>query len=140
MAVYKIVENAAVKWSGEAINGVQHPPNIEAVWTAAELAKIGLHPAAEPEPLPPGHRVIGEKVIVVDGVVKREWLTESIPPITAAERRAERTKKLAETDFYFLTDGPTPPTGMGTYRQELRDLTLQAGFPTDIIWPDKPLP
>ena len=39
----------------QPINGVRHPRNIEQLWSAADLAAIGLEtvPAAAPEPTPP---------------------------------------------------------------------------------------
>ena len=49
--------------------------------------------------------------------------------------RAERDKRLAATDFYMLSDAPTAPAGLTTYRHALRDITEQEGFPSDIAWP-----
>tara|TARA_R100000388_G_C7223948_1_gene150677 strand:+ start:750 stop:1034 length:285 start_codon:yes stop_codon:yes gene_type:complete len=51
--------------------------------------------------------------------------------------RAKRNSLLAETDYLALTD-TTLTSEMATYRQELRDITSQAGFPTDVTWPVKP--
>jgi hypothetical protein len=58
----------------------------------------------------------------------------------AAERnRATRDAKLAETDFYALTD-VTLTAEMTTYRQALRDITTHANWPNlnDDDWPTKP--
>jgi hypothetical protein len=52
--------------------------------------------------------------------------------------RNERTKKLAETDWTQLTDAPVNSAAWGTYRQALRDVTSQAGFPWEVTWPTKP--
>lgn len=49
--------------------------------------------------------------------------------------RSERDKLIRETDFYMLPDAPTAPAGMEAYRQALRDVTNQSGFPHDIQWP-----
>jgi len=53
--------------------------------------------------------------------------------------RTQRDSKLAETDFYGLTD-VTLTTEMTTYRQALRDITDHANFPylTESDWPIKP--
>ena len=51
--------------------------------------------------------------------------------------RAERNSLLAETDYLALSDN-TLSSDMSTYRQALRDITSQAGFPTDVTWPTKP--
>lgn len=51
--------------------------------------------------------------------------------------RAKRNSLLAETDYLALTD-TTLTSDMAIYRQELRDITSQSGFPTDVTWPVKP--
>tara|TARA_R100001126_G_scaffold97044_1_gene70033 strand:- start:37 stop:534 length:498 start_codon:yes stop_codon:yes gene_type:complete len=55
----------------------------------------------------------------------------------AATERAKRTALLMETDHYALAD-VTMTDAMKTYRQALRDVPQQAGFPSSITWPDKP--
>ena len=62
------------------------------------------------------------------------------PARALADMRAKRTKLLAETDFYALSD-VTMSSDMTTYRQALRD--LPAGKDTvqkvnDATWPTKP--
>ena len=54
----------------------------------------------------------------------------------ASEARAERNRRLAETDYTCLADRQ-PSAAVIAYRQELRDLTKQEGFPYKIIWPEK---
>lgn len=51
--------------------------------------------------------------------------------------RDERDRKLAETDWMALSD-VTMSAEMTTYRQALRDITAQAGFPHSVTWPEKP--
>ena len=55
----------------------------------------------------------------------------------AADARAERNTKLAETDWTASSD-ITMSDAMTAYRQALRDVPAQSGFPTDITWPEKP--
>jgi hypothetical protein len=50
---------------------------------------------------------------------------------------AKRNELLAETDFYGLSDR-SMSSEMTTYRQALRDLPEQEGFPDTITWPTKP--
>jgi len=54
----------------------------------------------------------------------------------AAEVRAERNTKLAATDW---TQGADIPQAIkdkyAPYRQTLRDVPAQAGFPNTIVWP-----
>ena len=58
---------------------------------------------------------------------------------TAAGHRATRDAKLAETDFYALSD-VTMSDAMTTYRQALRDLPTHDNWPNleDADWPTKP--
>lgn len=59
-----------------------------------------------------------------------------------AERvRAERDRRLAETDWYMMPDYPADPEILEVvknYRKALRDITLQSGFPRDVEWPVMP--
>jgi len=55
--------------------------------------------------------------------------------------RTSRDDKLKETDWTQLDDTPLSNTVKATwaiYRQALRDVTTQAGFPWTITWPDAP--
>lgn len=57
----------------------------------------------------------------------------------ATEVRAERNAKLATTDWAQVVDVPQAiKDKYASYRQALRDLPQQAGFPTTINWPVKP--
>jgi len=58
---------------------------------------------------------------------------------TAERNRATRDTKLAETDFYALSD-VTMSAEMTTYRQALRDITTHENWPnlSDDDWPIKP--
>lgn len=51
--------------------------------------------------------------------------------------RSQRNSLLAETDYLALSD-TTLSSDMSAYRQALRDITSQAGFPTNVTWPTKP--
>ena len=55
--------------------------------------------------------------------------------------RSKRNSQLAETDYLLMNDYPISDEYLArikTYRQELRDLTKQENFPTDVIFPDLP--
>ena len=58
---------------------------------------------------------------------------------TAETNRTTRNNKLAETDFYALSD-VTMSSAMTTYRQALRDLPDHSNWPNlqDSDWPTKP--
>jgi hypothetical protein len=56
----------------------------------------------------------------------------------AAQVRAERTRKLQECDWTQLLDSPVDRTAWAAYRDELRSLPEQEGFPHNVVWPTKP--
>lgn len=62
-------------------------------------------------------------------------------PIQASSARAQRDKLLAATDWAVLPDSPldeSSKTSLKTYRQALRDVPQQEGFPNNISWPNMP--
>lgn len=68
------------------------------------------------------------------------WVEPVVPviPPTAEEVRAERNALLAASDWTQVADAPVDQAAWAAYRQELRDVTKQAGFPHDVVWPTKP--
>ncbi len=55
--------------------------------------------------------------------------------------RAERDKLIASCDWMAIKAfeaGTGVATEWATYRQALRDVSAQEGFPNDITWPEKP--
>ena len=56
----------------------------------------------------------------------------------AASVRCDRTERLKDCDWTQIADSTADKTAWATYRQALRDITGQAGFPWTITWPDAP--
>ena len=52
--------------------------------------------------------------------------------------RNQRDLLLAESDWTQVPDAPVDQQAWAEYRQKLRDVPQQTGFPTDINWPTKP--
>ena len=55
--------------------------------------------------------------------------------------RAKRDRLITETDYYLMPDYPSNPQNLEelkVYRQALRDLPVQEGFPRNVRWPDVP--
>lgn len=53
----------------------------------------------------------------------------------------QRNDLLYASDWTQLPNGPLSPeqqTAWATYRQELRDITSQPGYPTNVVWPVPP--
>jgi len=52
--------------------------------------------------------------------------------------RTTRDEKLKDSDWSQVADAPVDKTVWATYRQELRDVPTQSGFPWEVTWPDAP--
>jgi hypothetical protein len=52
--------------------------------------------------------------------------------------RQQRGEKLKDSDWTQVADAPVDQAAWATYRQALRDVTSQAGFPWTIDWPVAP--
>jgi hypothetical protein len=57
----------------------------------------------------------------------------------AAVVRQERSAKLKDCDWTQTADSPVNKETWATYRQSLRDVPSQEGFPWTITWPTEPL-
>ena len=81
---------------------------------------------------------------VTDGVitgVEQGTIPEPDPEELAAQARSQRDALLAETDWTQVLDAPIDTESQAayrTYRQALRDVPEQAGFPESIDWPEEP--
>jgi hypothetical protein len=66
---------------------------------------------------------------------------QSIQKTAERVARQKRQELLEDTDWITIrsyeTNQPVPQDWL-LYRQQLRDITNQAGWPVDIIWPTKP--
>ena len=63
------------------------------------------------------------------------------PEVAAAEVRAKRNELLAATDWTQLADSQLDEesqAAMQAYRQALRDIPQQEGFPLSVEWPEEP--
>ena len=56
---------------------------------------------------------------------------------TANEVRAKRNQLLVQSDWTQVNDSKVDTTAWATYRQLLRDITTQEGFPLEVIWPEE---
>ena len=77
-----------------------------------------------------------EGTVVTRAEQEAEYLAKKVAEKEASVR-SERDKKLAETDWMALSD-VTMSDAWKNYRQALRDVTAQEGFPDTVTWPTKP--
>jgi hypothetical protein len=115
----------------------------------AVLADWNVFPVVEqspPEYNPANQNLNQLNPTLVDG----EWLqTWAVTPASAeeiaerlqrkeAEVRQQRNELLSACDWTQLPDSPADHEAWAAYRQELRDVTSQEGFPWDVTWPEAP--
>ena len=137
-------------------------------WTDATLEALGVARVTKTAAPDVGEWQVAIKdgVEEVDGVWREKWVTQEMfveyteddedgntvthtvqdqkdakvaadnAALEAAER-AKRDELLKATDHYGLSD-VTMSSEMTTYRQALRDVPQQDGFPASITWPTKP--
>lgn len=83
-----------------------------------------------------------QSVKLVDGEWTQVWASLELPLGQASDNvRAHRDNLLQETDWRVIKAyerSENIPAAWELYRQALRDITNQAGFPYEITWPTKP--
>ena len=90
-------------------------------------------PADSPDNVAPKDADVGGIAIVLTDA---EYDT-----VLAASARQKRDRLIAATDYLVTPDYPIEPDRLAKvkiYRQALRDIPGQSGFPRSITWPKKP--
>ena len=137
------VSNGAVERFPYTISDLRRDnPNVSFPATVpdAELASYGVErvtPATAPSINTLTHR-LERSCELVDGVWTEVW-TETQRESAVAEKniRDQRNQLLSQTDWTQLSDSSVASTWT-TYRQELRDVPAQDGFPYSVTWPTEP--
>lgn len=107
---------------------------------ATGVEAYGLYPIVGNEPSHTDRERIAGPQYVFDGAqVNRVFTVEAIPDDeVAGQVRAERNDKLTASDWTQVADAPVDKAVWATYRQALRDISDQAGFPWTVQWPEMP--
>lgn len=75
---------------------------------------------------------------LVDGKWTQVWqVVELSQDMAEANVRGHRNLLLKECDWTQVSDAPVDQAAWAVYRQDLRDITSQGGFPYNVTWPDK---
>jgi hypothetical protein len=115
----------------------------------AQLAEYGLYPVS-PREIPQPFDPLTQNAEVINPVLETDvWVqTWSITAASSSEieqrtadliqnLKGQRDQYLSETDWMALSDN-TLTSEWASYRQALRDITSQGGFPFSVTWPTKP--
>jgi hypothetical protein len=112
------------------------------------LATWGVYPVQQTSEPPVDHtkNVIESTPVQQGGEWVQAWNVTDATAEEIAQRtedqannvRAERNQKLSECDWTQLPDAPVSQSDWATYRQNLRNITAQTGFPWSVVWPTQP--
>ena len=78
------------------------------------------------------------KVVSWDASAVANKEAELIAAFKLTELRTERNRRIAETDWWDMSDTTAMTDAQKTYRQALRDITKTATSLNDVVWPNKP--
>ena len=80
------------------------------------------------------------KVVLVDRAIEPmpQDQVEALNEAKAQEVRDQRNAELVASDWTQVLDAPVDQNAWAEYRQALRDITSQEGFPHNVVWPVKP--
>lgn len=79
-----------------------------------------------------------DQVFTVEVADKTEEELAADIAAEAASVREKRNSLLTASDWTQVLDAPVDKAEWATYRQALRDISLQETFPHNIIWPTQP--
>jgi hypothetical protein len=112
--------------------------------TAAFFGVVPVKPTTPPQET---HTINLERTAVLqNGIWVEKWIETPATPEQINERttassndaRLKRNQLLVDCDWTQLPDAPVNRSDWSVYRQKLRDITTQAGFPWEINWPNTP--
>jgi hypothetical protein len=106
------------------------------------LAQWGIYPLAKTE-APQNNEMTQNCTEVdpveIDGVWTQQWLVENKPQEEAsANVRSHRDTLLSNSDWTQVNDAPVDKDAWAAYRQALRNIPEQVGFPFNVEFPEKP--
>lgn len=149
--MHALIQNGSVKtypYSEGQLRADNPQVSYPQLMSDAVLQSFGVHPVASTTRPASDHtkNVTEGAPVAVGGVWTQVW---AVTQATSAEItlraeqaaedvRAARKQLLADSDWTQVADAPVDKTVWATYRQELRDITTQAGFPHNITWPQQP--
>ena len=146
--MYRVRSTGEVKSQGE-VRSLYPNTSFPKTWTPALVEELGLDPVFEtPTPTTTVYQTAFKDGVEQDAKGKWVWkwsISEMDDEAKAAKDaeaakgvRASRDRMLSESDWTQVLDAPVDQTAWAQYRQALRDLPAQSGFPHTITWPTKP--
>ena len=146
--MYRVKSTGEIKSQGE-VRSMYPNTSFPSQWTPALVEELGLDPVFEsPTPTTTRYQTAFKDGVEQDAQGRWLWkwsiseMDDETKAVKDAEQakavRSDRDKRLSDTDWTQVADAPVDKAAWATYRQALRDVPTQAGFPYDITWPSKP--
>ena len=149
--MYRVRSDGSLKTQGE-IRQANPNTSFPKIWTPELVDSLGLDPVFEtPAPETTRYQTAFKDGVEQDAKGKWVWkwtITEMSDEAKAAMDaqqaeavRSTRNTKIAQCDWTQLDDTPlsnSKKLEWAAYRQELRDIPAQSGFPWDVAWPSQP--
>ena len=146
--MYRVKSTGEIKSQGE-VRSMYPNTSFPSQWTPALVEELGLDPVFEsPTPTTTRYQTAFKDGVEQDAQGRWLWkwsiseMSDETKAAKDAEQakniRSDRDKRLSDTDWTQVADAPVDKAVWATYRQALRDVPAQAGFPYDITWPEKP--
>ena len=146
--MYRVKSTGEIKSQGE-VRSMYPNTSFPSQWTPTLVEELGLDPVFEsPTPTTTRYQIAFKDGVEQDAQGRWLWkwsISEMDDDAKAAKDaeqakniRSDRDKRLSDTDWTQVADAPVDKAAWATYRQALRDVPSQAGFPYDINWPSKP--
>ena len=116
---------------------VSFPAEItDAMKTTYGIADVNENDKPSFDPLT--EEIVEAPMTIVDGVVQINYIKEAVDETEQSSRiRNQRNSHLTGSDWMALSD-VTMTDEWKTYRQPLRDIPQQSGFPASVTWPEPP--
>jgi hypothetical protein len=114
--------------------------------TLAQFGVYSVTSAPAPEFNARTHRLVTKQPTLVNGawtvtksvVAKDQAQIDNENAQKAVDVRAQRDRLLTASDWTQVADAPVDKAVWATYRQALRDVPAQEGFPWNVTWPEMP--
>jgi len=143
MQYIKTTDNGAVPHTLRQFRKDNPQVSFPEVPSLTSLAESGVYPATYEQRPEIAETQVAERnsqpTDQGDGTYVWGWTVKDKPVAQLAEEaRDKRNTLLTSSDYTQLSDSPRDKQAWATYRQALRDITDQEGFPETIVWPVKP--
>lgn len=139
----KITDTIAHQYSAEQLRRDNPQVSFPKTISDALLTQWGVHPVKITN-VPPfdalTHFLKPTDPYQVNGQWQAHYYPEQLSKAQAeANIRVERDRLLASSDWTQMQDSPADKAVWAVYRQALRDVPQQEGFPFSVSWPAEPI-